>query len=457
MKKQIVILGAGISGLTLAWALQQKYHDSIEIHLIEKRSRVGGWIQTIRKEGFLFELGPHSCRTSGSGVATLQLIEQLGLEHQVIVADSAAQKRYLYIDQRLTSLPTNPFFCLFSRLTRDLPRAIFHDLCCSPSSEEDEGIYSFFARRFSPEIAEKFIDPLVSGIYAGDMHRLSMRSCFPKVFQWEREYGSVTRGMFARRKKEPVSAFIKSLRRHPIFTLKEGMETLPMELAKRLSKPVITSCHVKVLQPLSKQGFEIVLDNGSKIVADSLFSTIPAKELAVLIAPMHSGLALDLSTIESVSVAMIHLGYRQQVLQQKGFGHLIPRLEKEEVLGIIWDSCVFPQQNQTLYETRLTVMLGGEMRSDLVSLSEQELVQKALKAVSRQLGIARMPDAIHCSKAWNAIPQYYVGHASKLEKIQRELNEHFPGLSILGSSYHGVSVNDCIANALICSFPLKRW
>jgi oxygen-dependent protoporphyrinogen oxidase len=224
-KEHFVILGGGISGLALAWYLKKKYQETIHLTIIEKSSRAGGWIRSIQQQGFLFEEGPRSCRTKGAGIATLELIEELGLENEVIAASPHAKKRYLYTGKQLRCLPQGIISSLFSPLTRGILPALWKEWRKAPEKCEDESIYDFFARRFSPEIAEQFIDPMVAGIYAGDIRQLSLRSCFPQLHRWEQEYGSLTKGMFfdRSRSKEIHSPFVQAMKSAPIFSFKNGM------------------------------------------------------------------------------------------------------------------------------------------------------------------------------------------------------------------------------------------
>ena len=144
--------------------------------------------QTIRNHEFLFEQGPRSCRPKGNGVETLKLIEDLGLQDQVIPGDPSSSMRYLYTGGKLEALPNGLFSFFMSPLTNGVFKAIWRDLTTAPDPN-DETIYSFISRRFSPGIAERLIDPMATGIYAGDIRKLSITSCFPLLKQWEKENG----------------------------------------------------------------------------------------------------------------------------------------------------------------------------------------------------------------------------------------------------------------------------
>ncbi len=159
--RHIVILGAGISGLSTAWFLKKRFGKEIALTIIDKSKRPGGWMQTSHTGGFLFEQGPHSCRATGAGLATLQLAEELGLQDHVVTADPASHIRYLYHNQSLQRLPTGPLSCLFSPLMKGIIPALIRDWRTPPGNQDDESIYDFFSRRFGPSIAERFADYLL--------------------------------------------------------------------------------------------------------------------------------------------------------------------------------------------------------------------------------------------------------------------------------------------------------
>lgn len=453
----IVVLGGGISGLSLLWYLKKKHGAHASLKLIEKNSRVGGWIQSVQKEGFLFERGPRSCRVRGHGSATLELIEELGIQDQVIAASPSACQRYLYLNQRLQKIPSHPLSFLFSPLTRAILPKILLEWKISPGTDEDESIHHFFARRFGLEIVDNFIDPLTSGIYAGDAHNLSMRSCFPHLFQWEREYGSILKGAifkFFSKKDKATSPFIKKMKKAHLFSFKNGMETLPKELAKRLENHILTDHEVIGMQ-FNTDFIELRLKNGSTFKAEQVYSTLPAQALSSLIRPHNCEVANLLNTMTATSVASVSLGYKRKLMTPEGFGYLVPSKEKENILGVVWDSCVFPQQGSQSDGTRLTVMIGGVRMPHFSQWNEKDFLNCALKALAKHLQIHMQPDVVDVFMAHAAIPQYEVGHEQKKTRIHAALKELSPRLKVLGSSFDGVAVNDCIANVFHCNFVNK--
>jgi oxygen-dependent protoporphyrinogen oxidase len=447
MPQHIVILGAGISGLTCAWFLKKRFRSEITLTILEQSSRAGGCIQTIEQDGFLFEQGPHSLRSKGSSIETLCLIEELGLQNEVILADSSARFRYLYTQKKLQKIPSNFLSLLFSPLTRGVFPALFRDLRTPKGQLEDESIANFFERRFNSQFANQFIDPLVSGIYAGDSRTLSLKSCFPWLYQLEQKYRSILIGSF-RSKKQPfrTSSFVQNLQRAPLFSFKKGMETLTQELMNQIEADICFNCSAKQLN-FYQDNVEISLGNQKILNADYLISALPASSLGNLLLPTDPLISDLFFKIPYTTVAVVNLGYQNQVFNKKGFGYLVPSQEDEEILGCIWASCVFPQQSQNTEETRLTVMIGGTRHASIKNLTEQECLTIALKAVAKHLDIQALPLTVVVKIANEVIPQYEVGYACLLSAIQSRINTHFPRFRSIGSLYKGVSISDCITYA----------
>lgn len=346
----VLIVGGGITGLSTAWFLKKR-HPRAKITLLEKTGRLGGWIRTSRERGYLFEKGPRTFQM-GRSPHLLHLIEELKLK--IIPSDPSAAKRFILHQGRLRSIGS-----FIPMLIPYLIREFF----IAPSKLEDESIYDFAARRFSPKIAETLFDPLTLGIYAGDIRKLSIRTCFPSLYKWEREKGSLVRGIFSAPKKAKG-----------LFTIQTGMETLIDELQKQLSIEIVLNCPAHIISEHE------VFAGGKTWVADRVISALPP-ELACR------------------SLWVVNLAYTDDILPKKGFGYLVPTQEKESLLGVIFDSAIFPSQNHSR-ETRLTAMVRYE---------EKEPLQAVLPALERHLGIKASPDHSSVFLAKNAIPQFEVG------------------------------------------------
>ncbi|MDP1608390.1 MAG: protoporphyrinogen oxidase [Chlamydiales bacterium] len=398
-----IILGGGISGLSAAWFLHKK-DPRREILLLEKKERLGGWIEGSIEGEFCFEKGPRTLSYSRS-THLLRLIHELGLEDQIIYSSPSAKHRFLWKGGKLRSLSS-----FWPTLLAGACREFFAP---KKNSEEDESIYAFASRRFGPRIADIFFDPLTLGIYAGDIHKLSIRSCFPSLCRWEMQEGSIMRGMLKTKRGSSK-----------LFTLQGGLETLILEMQKQLPIEIITNCEVERLS----RG-EIITSQGV-FQADQVISALSAQEISRV-----TKMTFD---VPCRSLWVVHLGFHSnQVLRRKGFGYLVPTQEKERLLGMVWDSEIFGSASQT----RLTAMIREESPSPL---------EDALEALERHLSIQLKPDYVSCHFASGAIPQFEVGYEEKLACFEKEAAEKFPYLLLAGNYWKGASLDACVARSLDC-------
>lgn len=426
-KQSIVILGAGIAGLSAAWKLRD--HDVV---VLESSPRAGGWIHTIHQDGFLFETGPRSCRTYGNGLATLQLINEVGLEEEILPASPSSCVRYLLKNQKLTKLPGGFLELLTSPFFPTMIRSLFRDVTTA-GIETDRSIGEFIRQRLGEDILDCFINPLVSGVYAGDPENLSIQSCFPSLFAMQKEYGSLCKGTLinALRKNKTKKTVPYSL-----FTLRRGLYSLVERLVEKLGDSRVRFNATVKSVAREKNGWAVVLESGEKISCERVISTLPAKVVERL---------WGFESPPASSVAVVNLGYHRLDTPLEGFGYLVPAKEKESILGVVWDSKVFPEQQTNKQQGRLTVMIGGSLApKDWRSWNFTEI---AVNAVKRHMGIVKLPDATHISIAENAIPQYEVGYANRLEDFIRYAKINYPGLEFGGAFIDGVAINDCINGA----------
>lgn len=453
MSSHVVILGAGITGLSAAWYLKKKLGAGIKITLVEKDTEVGGWIRSIRQDGFLFEKGPRGCRQEGAGIATLSLVQDIGLEDQLIGASPQACRRFIWKDKQLQAFPHSFASLLFSRLGIKACGGLIRDrLASSSTNDQEESVRAFCTRRFGKVFTETFVEPMILGIYAGDDNALSIQACFPKFYELEHTYGSVLKGILRSKKqgikavqKDALAQIRQKLGRAPLFSFKNGMQTLPRALAEHLSAEILLGSPVQNLCVFPDK-VEVVLPE-TTLYADHVISTLPAAGLSQLLSPYSLPVERMLKSISYSSVNVISMGFKEKVLSCEGFGYLIPSIEGESILGMVWDSSVFPQQNHFPDETRLTVMIGGIKNKALTEQPIEESVDIALGRLKSHLGIFASPASLHAYQARQAIPQYEIGHLDRVNSLEAAVRSISPRLSFLGNSFYGASVNDCIAKA----------
>jgi len=400
---KIVILGGGISGISAAWYARNKYPNA-EISLLEKSDRLGGWIQTSRGGGFFFEQGPRTFAANRCP-HLLELIREAGVSSQIIYSDPCASRRYLFYKGRLRS--TSSFLPMLI-----LP--LLRELFIRKGASEDESIYDFAARRLGPKVANTLIDPLAAGIYAGDIHKLSIRSCFPFLSRWEQERGSIVLGaLFSRNSKKKSTP-------KGLFTLQNGMGTLIREVAMQSKVDIRLETTVEEIR---ENG---VHANGRFYPADRLVSALSGAAIGQL-----TGLWSD---FDETDLWIVHFAFHGDTLPKKGFGYLVPSQEGENLLGMVWDSAVFPQQSSS-GETRVTLMM------------RKENIEQAYDVMKRHLGIFAQP--IFTSSHWarGAIPQFHVGYGKRLARFQEETKKRFPSLLLIGNYLRGASVDACIGLA----------
>lgn len=496
----VAILGGGISGLTLAHFLRRSLGPSARIAVVEASARLGGWVQTVEEEGFLFERGPRSFRPSMSGAELLRLTESLGLADAAIAPAAGGSQRLIWLDGKICPLPTSLAGALFgaSPAMAGVPLAGLREIFVPRSDLHDESVHDFICRRFGSHVATTLIDPMVSGIYSGDTRKLSVRSCFGALYEAERDHGSVVRSILRKQLPGAInaeslgsksSAFEMRMGKEVSVSFKQGMQTITDELEARARADPNTELLTQTQAISMRQDKAMAAHNGTVAggvelelsrsrdaegcwhetkYVDHVFSTIPAPALGSLVeqslpadgAGLQQKLVADLRSIEYSSVAVMNLGYNMGVLQQEGFGFLVPSKEPDaKVLGVTFDSSCFAQQNRTPWQTRLTVMAGGAHRPEVAEMSTLELEELAIDAARRHLGIKVRPDVLIAGVAHQAIPQYRVGHWAVANGIEESFRRLFPGNAVtpMGNWLRGVGLADCVANAreAACSYAAR--
>lgn len=462
----VAVLGGGISGLSCAYYLKRLGRSNIRyIFLLEKSPTFGGWIQTTRyPDGAIFEHGPRTLRVpSKPGYNALELAEQLGLQSSILpVARNhpTAKNNFILSGEKLHPMPRGLLDCLKKSppFSKPLIWYLINEIRTKKSDLDDESIYSFIERRVGKEISDFVLDPVCRGITAGDARDLSVRSMFPLIFNAEKQYGSIIKGIVKSRKSSPVYDYMHSdLVRKAVnekwrmWSLKTGLTELIDALASSIDEREIADLifnakcsHIE----FKDNKAEIVVDN-EKISVHHVFSSIPSYHLANLI-PQYPKLCDALNSISFVDVAVVYLEYSDKVLNYPGFGYLVPSFEDSKVLGIVFDSNCFPQLNGQS-QTRLTCMIGGKWFKDVLGdpnkVTDEQILNIAIEETRRNLQINVLPVRHKVTVQRNCIPQYVVGHYKKLEAAENTIKENNICLSLIGSSYRGAGVPDCIYNS----------
>jgi oxygen-dependent protoporphyrinogen oxidase len=440
----VLIVGAGISGLTCAYYLRK---SGIDAHVVEASPRPGGVIRSERRDGFLLELGPQSF--SGTP-QLLDLCRELGLENELVEAPPRAP-RFLLINGQLKQAPLSPpAFVVSSLFSAKTKLSILRDvLGRSAPPADDESVAAFIRRKFSAELLDKLVGPFVSGIYAGDPEKLSLRAAFPQLHEAERTSRSIIRGLICAAKSKPGPKQRPSLQ-----SFKNGNETLIRALAAKLGSALHTEVSVTDILRTNVGGatkYQVMLSangSGDQVIADNLVVATPTHVAASLLRGISSELTSILSSIEYAPVAVISLGYRKSDVSHslEGFGFLIPRSEGLRTLGTVWNSSLFPARAPEGHAL-LTSFMGGATDSQAVTLSTVELVYLVHKEIAPLLQIRQAPTFSNVTLYPRALPQYNLGHSQRVASLQ-ELSVKFPGLWLAGNYLRGPAIGACVEQAL---------
>jgi oxygen-dependent protoporphyrinogen oxidase len=434
-------VGGGISGLVCAYALRKA---GIDAQLVEASSRAGGVINSVTRDGFLLELGPQSF---SANAALRQLCAELGIADQLLEAPPRAP-RYVLIDGVLRPVPLSPpaFFSspLIDRSTKwALLRDIFGK---SVPPDADESIASFIRRKFSPQLLDRLVGPFVSGVYAGDPEKLSIRSAFPQIYEAEKSAGSIVRGMFrlAKSKKGPRE-------RPTLNTFRAGNETLPRALAKTLGPALLTEARASQVTRLTDGTFDIQLQQKEiqdSVKATSLIVAAPTDVAGRLLSHLDSQFESSLAPIEYAAVAVVSLGYRKADVDHSldGFGFLVPRSAGLRVLGTVWNSALFPGRAPEGHAL-LTSFVGGTTDPSAAMLSPEELVRLVHREISSLLSIQQNPAFCNVTIWPRALPQYNLGHGEGLARLAA-LQVKFPGIWFAGNYLRGPAIGSCVEQSL---------
>jgi oxygen-dependent protoporphyrinogen oxidase len=434
-------VGGGISGLACAYRLQQ---SGIPVRVLEAGSRPGGVIATIQADGFLFELGPQSFLSTEPLV---QLIEALGLKDQLLRADPRAP-RYILVEGKLVAAPLSPPSLLttplFSSGTKW--RLLTEILRRTRPPVDDESIAAFVRRKFGDELLSRFVAPFVSGVYAGNPERLSLRAAFPKLHEFEAKYGSVLRGAM---KSRPAKGAPKS----GLCSFRDGMETLPRAIAARLNDSLLLETTVAELRHGKASGkpwFEVdfARHNHRETLAASAVVVATSTNIASqILAGLSDKFAPLLSRIEYAPVAVVSACYRRDQMRQPpdGFGFLVPRAEGLRVLGTVFNSALFAGRAPDGMVC-LTSFASGATDPQLCELGDDAITETICGEVARVLGIQGNPVATKLFRHARALPQYNLGHTQIVESLQARTAE-IPGLFLAGNYLSGPSIGSCVEQA----------
>lgn len=445
MSRKIVILGAGISGLAAAYWLNK---DGLYVTVLEQNTEAGGAMISRKEHDYLVDYGPNS------GLETTPLIRQIvdgvGLTDEMIYANEAGNKRYILRDNHLHPLPmTLPAFLKTKLFSTKAKLRLFAEPFIGKSEEGYyQSISQFVTRRLGQEFLDYAINPFVAGVYAGNPDELSVKSAFPKLYRLEEVYGGLIKGMIkgAKERKQRAEQSKQSAK---MFSFKNGMQSFPNAIAKKLEGKINYNCKITKIERLKDVYAISYLQNSEekKLDADIIISTIPGYIAGNLFREMDATLSNHLEAIYYPPVMVLYLGYKKESIGQPldGFGFLIPKKENKSYLGAIWSAVIFTNRTED-DKACFTIFIGGARSPELFDLEKDVLIRKVLNEFHSIMKIKEEPEFI-TDRMWEkAIPQYNIGYIEH-ENYFDQFEKINPGIILSGNYRGGISVGDCIKNS----------
>ncbi|MDT3426949.1 oxygen-dependent protoporphyrinogen oxidase [Paenibacillus forsythiae] len=472
--RKVVIVGGGLSGLSAAFYVRKYYKEAgiqPEIVILEKERSLGGKIETLHKDGFVIEKGPDSFLARKQEMS--DLAQELEIDHELVTTNPNAKKTYILQRGRLLPMPAGLILGIPTDLkpfvgTRLLSfpgklRALMDFVLPPRRSAEDEPLGELIERRFGTEVLENLTEPLLAGIYAADMRKISLQATFPQFGEMERRYGSLIRGMIlGKQPKETHTGVKKSM----FLTFRQGLQSLVHALvhelhdAKQCTEAAVVAIHDRIagthtgtaeaaatgsLEPeASRQArYAVELESGDLLPADDIYITIPNFAAAGLLRPHVDVSALD--AVSYVSVANVVMAFSRTEMDGNfdGSGFLVPRKEGRNITACTWTSAKWlhtsPEDKVLLrcYVGRA----GDEQNVQLPDEALAELVRKDLREV---MGVTAEPLFTEITRLPSSMPQYPVGHPSAIAGLRRDLAAALPGVYVFGAGYDGIGMPDCI-------------
>jgi len=436
----VAIVGGGIAGLSAAYDLQAR---GLSVRVLEASARVGGVIATERFDGWVIDGGPDSLLVQKPAAVTL--CRELGIAERLL-STLTPRTAFVLRDGRLHAIAEGSFLgfpITFGALARSRlfslagkARMAGEVIVPRRTVDEDESIGAFVSRRFGREAVDYLADPLLAGIHAGDVDRLSIRALFPRLVDAERRSGSVIRALRALHvRPSPQGAFV---------SLPGGTGELVDSLSNAL-KPdtVVTNARVTNL----RRGLDYAIDStAGNVQARCVVLAVPAYVTGTLTRPIDPALADLCDAIPYASTATVAFGYRRDQVAHplRGTGFVVPRTEGLALLAGTWVSSKWPGRAPEGH-VLLRGFLGGGRDPRRLDASDAELIDTARRELSDLLGISGSPLFSRVYRWTRQSPQYEVGHLHRVVSIDRRLNA-LPGLFVTGSGFKAVGIPDCISD-----------
>lgn len=439
--KNVMVIGAGLSGLSCAWELQRR---GVEVTVLESTERVGGSIRSHWENGVGLEAGPNTLMANDSRLS--QCFRDLGIESEVVEAGAQSKKRFLARAGAFHPVPMSPAgFWNTPLLSRGGKwRLLREPFVRARKGDDEESLADFIRRRLGPEALERLVQPVISGIYAGDPERLTIEGAFPLLARLEDEHGSIVKGML-KRKKSPHAE------KRRLLSFRKGLSVLPEAMARDLGDALHLNARVEAIEPGPEGEWKVRWSSGGKgdERTGALVLAVPAWALRHLPLPVELLTSLEpVMDVEHPPLVSVSCLLDRSAIGHPldGFGGLIPATEEQSVLGILFISTLFPERCPT-GKVLLTSFLGGRRTPADAEGTDAVILEKVMKACKRYLGATGSPDQ-HWIFRWpRSIPQPEGGHRDRMKRLD-QLENQTSGLYFAGNYRTGVSLSQCLLGGL---------
>ena len=429
----IAIIGAGISGLTLAYELQKAGKSYI---LFESDSRPGGYIRSQQVGNYLLEIGPNSILLDA---AFESFLNEIGLQNEITFAAAVNKNRFIYKKGSVQKVPSGPASLLFSDFfSLKTKKAILTEAFRKSETKDEETIYDFFSRRFSKELTDLVVDPFTTGVYAGDTKQLLIEDTFPALYAFEQKHGSIIKGVF----KEGFGG------RRKTASFKNGLQTLSDKIASTLTSIEYNKKVTNINTTQEDIQLEIH-DQHSQLtetrkVTKVIFcgTTFHASEILKASFP---DVADTLNQVNYAPVKALYAAFKKTDVKNpmQGFGVLYPSVENSFLAGTIWNSSIFSNRCPK-DEILTTSFIGGMKHPEYTRLNDEELKERSINQLKKDLQISGNPTFVY-SAGWNkGIPQYDLA----LRKARNAVNNLKDKKIFFTSNWtNSIALGNCIQNA----------
>jgi oxygen-dependent protoporphyrinogen oxidase len=451
--KRIAIIGGGIAGLSAAFYLEKARRAGADLQwtLFEKSDRLGGVIRTEHRDGFVMEAGPDSY-LAAKPEATF-LCQELGLNHELIWSNDEGRKTYIVVKGKLISVPqglefmvptrvwpmaTTPLFSFSTKL-----RMAAELFSSARKNDADESVGDFVRRHFGQEMVDRVAEPLLAGVYGGNVEELSVRAVLPRFAEMERQHGSLVRATLRAKAQAKANAHRYAQNKALFSSLKNGMEQLVGALLGALPQLSIRLEQQEISVRQVNDDWQVE-SNGVQERFQAVLLAVPAPVAAGMLRQFHPGLIEGLARIKYTSSAAVALAY-EDVDLPPGHGFLVPRSERRKIMA-----CTFVHKkfNHRVPEGKkmLRCFFSSSRMPDLLTHSEEALQQIARQELKEILGLNAEPIFARTFLWDRAMAQYETGHLDRVAEMEKMIAA-MPGFHIIGNSFHGIGVPDCIKSA----------